>query len=367
MYLLTSKPTAGSAAAYGRYLISALTSRDLFRHLNLDIVHHWEYLLWMDPANFGGVICRNPEEVFADEEAYRAKKFQVDMNWNIATFLPVELQDRFAMVIGGFIKRLYESKRNIASTRLLDRTPLMQITADETGEVVESHDTQAAKALVSKFVTRKMLLQVQEIQNMHIQDHDWQWPDLPGRNYDVKEASPALEFAKTAFAVLGLHKEASVEVGICRRNVLDIVGVGEFSALAEFKNPCESLLVPGVICSYCNEDRVLDLCRDVDLLQDGEWKCNKCSCPFDKMEIEMKLCSMAMDLIQIFCLQDLRCNKCNRLKEGNVALHCPCSGTWGLTVTKKDTRSRLENMQRVAKFHKLMVLQEAVEELLERC
>ncbi len=34
-----------------------MTSRELFKHVQLDIVHYWEYLLWMDTANFGGVIA----------------------------------------------------------------------------------------------------------------------------------------------------------------------------------------------------------------------------------------------------------------------------------------------------------------------
>ena len=378
IFLLTSKPTAGSAAAYGRYLVSALTARDLFKHLNLDIVHHWEYLLWMDSANFGGVICRNAEEVFANEDEYRAKAFQVDMHWNIATFLPPNLQPRFALIVGGFLKRLYESKRKSASTRLADRTPLMVVqgkadsaTTDE-GKVavLESQDTQTAKALLSRWVTRKMLLEVQEIKDLDSAGHhNWQWPGLPGRNYDIHGASAGLEFVKTTMAVLSLHREASVEVGICRRNLLDVLGVGEFSAEAEFANPCESLLVQGVICAFCNDDRVLDMCRDADLLlhRKEEWKCTKCQCPYDTSDVEMRVCAMATEAVAAFCLQDLRCNKCDRLKEGNVALHCPCSGSWGLTVTRKETRAKLETMQRVAKFHRLMILQEAVSELLEEC
>ncbi|UZJ54409.1 hypothetical protein CBS101457_003729 [Exobasidium rhododendri] len=404
LFLLTSKPTAGSAAAYGRYLISALTSRDLFKHLDMKIDHHWEYLLWMDPANFGGVICQNPEEVFENEAQYRGKEFVVDMQWNISTFLPMPIRKRFSQIVATFIRKLYESKRKLMSSRLADRTPLMLLSADgnNTGngagagegedeqKTVDSEDTKAAKLLLSQWVTRKMLHYVDEIQRLSAHGTVWEWPLLPGRDNqhvgsdNVKDdTSVALEFVKTTMAVFSLHREASVEVGVCRRNVLDILGVSEFSAIAEFKNPCESLILQGVVCQFCNEDRNFDFCRDPDLLhpvastatighrhQQGGgvvWKCTKCQCPYDKMDIEMKLCAMATECISTFCLQDLRCQKCDRLKEGNVGLYCSCSGTWGLTVTRKDSRKRLENMRRVARYHKLSILEEAVEELLEQC
>lgn len=41
-----------------------------------------------------------------------------------------------------------------------------------------------------------------------------------------------------------------------------IAGFGEFSPMAEWKDPCLSFRLPEVICGNCNFCRYLDLCRD---------------------------------------------------------------------------------------------------------
>jgi DNA polymerase epsilon subunit 1 len=54
-----------------------------------------------------------------------------------------------------------------------------------------------------------------------------------------------------------------------KRDLLRLIGVGEFSDSADFRDPCLSYVLPEVICKHCNNVRNLDLCRDPYLLQDG--------------------------------------------------------------------------------------------------
>lgn len=413
MFILTSKPTAASAAAFGRYLMSALTSRDLFKHIDLDIVHHWDYLIWMDSANFGGVICQDPDAEETQQGDVSSKStFQVDMNWNIATFLPETARHKFALIVSGFIKRLYEAKKRSSAAQLHNKTPLtaIRINAQQhmegrpeeteqsmTGKggldmeeemAVQGSDAATAKDLVNKWITRKMLLQTQELREQytavvaHALDNqeqvpfDWIWPRLPGGTL-MKEGhessiSVALEYTKTVMAVLALHRDASVEVGVCRRNLLHLLGIGEFSPEAEFRQPCETLQPAlSVICTFCNEDRVLDLCRDADLLQATEqgqsWRCGKCHAPYNRMDIDLRLCRLAHEIVRAYVQQDLRCSRCHTLRDTNLGLHCACSGAWSLTVPRRDVRRKLFLMQAIAQFHHLEALSEAIEELLEQC
>ena len=66
----------------------------------------------------------------------------------------------------------------------------------------------------------------------------------------------------------------------CRRNLMKMICIGEFSASAIFQNPCLSFVLPDVslvtkfavseiivfisqvICTFCNSCRDLDLCQD---------------------------------------------------------------------------------------------------------
>ncbi|CEH14532.1 dna polymerase catalytic subunit a [Ceraceosorus bombacis] len=407
LFLLTSKPTGGSAAAYGRYLLSAVASRDLFKHLQLAITNHWELLLWMDEANFGGVISPDPNAIEPSQT------WETDMNWNVQEFLPRALRQRFAAVIGAFLFHLYENKRR--NMIAFERTPLRVIQQattplagtqrdhqlDESAVQNESADMadpnkalvdplktaeiKAAKDYVNHKLTRQLLRVVAEVRHEYqaaqaagAEDEEayfeateqWSFPDLPGRLAQATgDLSPALEFVKTTMAVLGLAKDLNVEVGICRRNLLELLGVREFAAVAEWRNPCESFKLPMVICSFCNDERTLDLTRDADLMparpgEAREWQCACCKFAYDRSAIEARLVSIAQSLLLTFALQDLRCNKCGGVRANNMAPHCSCSGTWGLTVSRKDTMRRLTLMRSLARYHALHVLESAVEPLL---
>ena len=403
LFLLTSKPTAGSALAYGKYLMSAVTSRELFKHVNLEIVHFWDYLLWMDMANFGGVCSdpNNPEEV--------SSSFNVEMNWNIQTFLPVALQERFSTAIGSYIFQLYENKRRAHADGSLDRTPLKIVqdaAADqEVGEAelpsatamqpvnpIKAKETNFSKDLINHTMTRKLLRMIDEVKKemdkataeinaavnrdddtdyidmlRQQQQQQWGFPELPGSH--IKMSNPLLEFVKTVTAVLALSKDLSVEAQVCKRNLLDLIGVREFSSEAEWRNPCEPFRLPLVICQFCNDDRTLDLCRDADLMPSEpgvrrEWRCAKCSFPYERTAIETRLIGIAYGYIASFTLQDLRCNKCGKLKDDSLRPHCSCSGTWGLMITRKETIRKLRSLRTIAEFHSLELLGEAVDALL---
>lgn len=117
-------------------------------------------------------------------------------------------------------------------------------------------------------------------------DENSLFPQLPGAY--LKLINPALEFVKAVckviyflnsigililvrsinwftfcwFQVLSLDTSVADEVGILRRNLLRLIKVGNFSDLAEWKDPCISFNLPEVICKSCNHCRDIDLCKD---------------------------------------------------------------------------------------------------------
>lgn len=402
LFLLTKKPTAGSAAAYGRYLTSAVTSRELFKHLSLDIVHFWEQLTWMDSANFGGVISADPEVEIPSES------FNVEMNWNIQRFLPLALQGRFASIIGGFIFHIYQNKRKAHAISGVDRTPLKAIqtatdpvvdsegaNGDVDGHAQPSEKTSALSSNEARFlqefirhqVTRKLLKVTMDVKAQHqaaIQEddtdaltHQWSFPKLPGRVVPLEKfarvQTPALEFVKTVIAVLALSDTiAGEEIDVLRRNLLQLLGISSFSPAAQWRQPVEPFKLPLVICAYCCDERTLDLCRDGDILAaseadggDGVWRCSSCSNPLQKDVIEARCVSIASSYLTSFTLQDLRCTKCGAVRETDCQPQCTsCSGPWGLTVKRPDTMRKLRNLQSIAEYHRLRMLADAVEGIL---
>lgn len=421
IFLLTTKPSAANAMSYSKYLLTAVTSKELFKHLGLEIIHYWEYLLWLDTANFGGVIADISSltaPATAGEEGGEGEgkgmEFNVEMNWNIQTFLPLAVQEKFSVAIGSFIYSLYEFKRRAAMNGDLERTSLRAVipntpstphlASDQGSKPTTSEQQLSGSAATIKFttdlinhtMTRKLLKQLSELKScmqassdeinaaiardedeeyidMLTTEHKriWSFPKLPGSWLTM--SNPLLEFIKTTTAVLGLVKENSIEVQILKRNLLDMINVREFSAEAEFKNPCEPFKLSLVICSFCNDDRTLDLCRDSDLMPSqtieggggvGKWKCSKCSFPYNISQLESRLVNIAMGYLESFHLQDLRCNKCGALKQTNLQPHCECAGGYGLMITRKETLRKLKGLKTIADFHGFKTVRGVVEEIL---
>lgn len=384
MFLLTNKPTAGSAAAYGRYLLRAVTSRELFKHLTLEIVHFWEYLVFLDVANMGGVICHEPDAVEPTQE------FDIEMAWNIQEFLPLALQPRFAKLVGVYIYELYMGKRALAETQ--QGRPVMQHGAptasqeqwlpgtakDETQDAPEvpTHGDDARK-IVSHTMTRRLLRAVQEVQAELKVVHTtgsaqeaWAFPQLPGSYLTM--TNPALELIKATTRILALHRECAIEAQITKRNVLDLIGVREFSPAAEWRNPCLSFRLPWVICQFCNDDRILDLCRDADLIASAandshEWRCSRCDFPYDRTAIEMRLVQTVQQMVAQHAVQDIYCSRCRRMKTNNLEAYCQCSGAWVLKTPAEETVRRLHQARAIAEFYQFPLLRSTLSTVLGAC
>ncbi|TIB63670.1 hypothetical protein E3P77_03431 [Wallemia ichthyophaga] len=363
IFILTSKPTAGSAAAYAQYILSATTSAELFKHITLTTVNFWDYLVWMDLSNFGGVVNHAPNSSSPPEE------FHVDMKWNVPQYLPPALQNYFDIVIAEYIYAMYSEKRKMG---LQYRKPLRAI-ANEGGEVAvddyKKQEIDFERNLITRVITRRLLKIVTEMSRKQseaatelasgVEDNEeanmFIFPLLPGSQGSMK--NPTLEFVKSVCTVLGLSRDVAIEVTVLKRNLLDILKVREFSEDAQFKPPCESFKVTGVVCKACTFVQDLDLVRDVELLEE-EWPCASCGRSQDKMEVELSLLGVVDKLVAGFAVQDLKCSKCGTIRSSDLAAHCHCSGAWKLTTSREAFKRRLQVINSVARYHDLKMLEE---------
>ena len=108
----TKKKSMSDASAYIKFILHSIKNRELFHSLTMDPSRCWEYLWWMDQANYGGVSVPLPKSLDDkgeggedreggegeeeglemmevngfDQEDQRSEG--MEMSWNIRQYLP---------------------------------------------------------------------------------------------------------------------------------------------------------------------------------------------------------------------------------------------------------------------------------------
>jgi DNA polymerase epsilon subunit 1 len=230
-------------------------------------------------------------------------------------------------------------------------------------EMGKAKETEATSEFILRRPTRKFLKTVESLQDRYraamLNDElmgNFEFPVLPGSHLHL--TNPALEFIKFACAAFALAKEYQTEVGILKRNLLEVIGVREFADEAVFHNPCEPLKLSCVPCSHCDVIRDIDFCRDQDLLPNNidvthRWLCLSCGGEYDRLAIEFTLIGVVRGLERLFAQQDLKCSKCRQIQSDNVSRYCQCSGAYQFTMVKGDIRRKLRTIVNVAIVHNL--------------
>lgn len=250
IFLLTNKPDSTSAFAYANYVASSVTSRELFRYIQLDIVKFYDQLVWMDTSNFAGITCDRPDQI-----ADSSQEIEVDIQFNIETFLPEGMQSDFSEVIASFVVGMYRAKRQSNSSI---RTPLrlLQNGSGTAADPNKTDELDLGRKFVSHSLTRLLLGKVHNFVQQTA-DKDlrelFRFPVLPGSHLKMK--NPVLEFIKSTCSVISLSKELASETLILKRNLLDTIKIKEFALEATFRNPCLTFKVPMVVCKNCNTVR----------------------------------------------------------------------------------------------------------------
>ncbi|KAJ7806132.1 hypothetical protein B0H14DRAFT_3768801 [Mycena olivaceomarginata] len=366
--LATSKPP-GTAHAYATYITTAVNSHELFQHIYLNTEHFYDFLLFMDQANMGGIVCLDPLAIEPPEE------LAMEMQWNIAAFLPLALQPDFNAAIQYYIVELFKLRQRINGG---GRAPLRIIRNADAPPDATQRDSAKIKEMeviqefIARRLTRKLLKTVGGAQDRHrdamMNDElmgDFEFPILPGSHLHL--TNPVLELVKSLCATLALAKEYQVEVGLLKRNLLELIGVREFATEAVFRNPCEPLKLFNVPCRHCDAIRDMDFCRDERLFPKNNvdrWVCDACFGEFDRHAIEFTLMDVVYGLERSFAQQDLRCSRCQQIQSDNVSRYCHCSGAYQFTLSKADVRRKLRTIVNVAIVHRLPRLKECAETML---
>jgi len=150
---------------------------------------------------------------------------------------------------------------------------------------------------------------------------------------------------------MSLYKDLEEETVKLKRNLFKLLGVAEFAENTEFHDPTLTHVLPDLICTLCNKTRDADLLRD-PMFASKIWECPSCKAPYNKSMVEHILVDTVKKRISSYQVQDLKCLKCNSIKEDNASLTCTkCSGNY---VTIEQTSAFFKSMQAflvIAKFH----------------
>ncbi|XP_066509888.1 DNA polymerase epsilon catalytic subunit A-like [Hoplias malabaricus] len=409
--LSTKKRRVDDAIAYVEYITNSIHSREIFHSLSITFSRCWEFLLWMDPANYGGVKGKLPSSVLYGENGLEKKRKEknedgegsedeedegadeqedeeengeevedlIESNWNIMQYLPqtASCQKYFLMIVSAYIAAVYHSmkeelRRNAPGATPIKRRGGSQMTQQPAGDISAlpgmitfSQEYVSSELTQNIFtITQKIQKKVSGTRNVALPSE--MFPMLPGSHLPLN--NPALEFIKYVCQVLSLDTNIANQVNKLKRDLLRLIDVGEFSDDAQFRDPCNSYILPEVICHQCNFCRDLDLCKDPSVAQDGsvlpQWFCSNCQAQYDTDLIEMALVEALQKKLMSYTLQDLECTKCQGVKEANMPLYCSCAGDFKLTFTTKNFTEQVTVFRNIAAHYNMNFLLETIDWIL---
>ncbi|QQP49216.1 Uncharacterized protein FKW44_009786, partial [Caligus rogercresseyi] len=97
------------------------------------------------------------------------------------------------------------------------------------------------------------------------------------------------------------------------------------------------------------------------------WLCPSLNCgtAYDSTEIETHLLDVVRRKTMGWVLQDLKCLKCDGVKEANMAKYCSCAGNFDTVSKSSDIKQLLLTFKGIAEHYKMPLLLELVEWTIE--
>jgi len=368
----TRKTSRENADAFIQNLSNTLSASQAFNWIELEVSHTFSYFLYLDNFNWMAFRCIDQSAFQELSEEEQAEAILDEQNkcyhirgqaLDIGSHLPDKLCDKLEHYVAEFLHPCFVESRNFFAA--LSQTQHTQ-------------DQSEKKNIVKKFANFKvneMRTLSHEIFELttHMTErfpsdssvigtgnHSAVFPTRCGTHLELW--NPSLEFTKYLTKLLSLDLDVENEVRALKRSMLKIINVQE--SQADFTNPSLSYILPGVRCQYCNRVRDLDICRDI-LSEDNEWLCDSCDRPYDNDVVENQLVDIVIRKNASFHTQDLICGTCKAPKSSYLSEYCPCAGgIYRNHTSTNEFRTNLHVFQRIAQFHKLPLLQETVDWML---
>ena len=345
--ICTRKKKVEDALSYAEFVLSSIHNKDLFHYVGLEQVQAWEYLMWMDTSNYGGVLVETSGSEIVSEER------KLDMKWNVREFLATEpeYEQMFSRLLEEHITEVYSHAHEEYNLAKEGETPILRRTSTQQPSAIGMSVLNFTIQRVESVVTQQMYKIVYDV--MQSQDYT-----------ESQGKSDLLNFVKTICNILALDSNLEAQVTKIKRDLLKLLNVGEYSKQAMFENPCHSYILPQVICQYCDYARDLDVLRDMHNVFEEKrgwliWKC-PCGQAYDRDLIESELVEIVQNLSRTYLLQDLVCLKCNQVKADHMSQFCPCAGRYSRTLSNDKLYAQFDVFGNIANASGLTYLSEVV-------
>lgn len=288
----------------------SLKNKQLLRWVDFDVIHDFSKLIWIDEFNFQGT--------------FNAENFL--SVWNIAKFLPEQYTD----ILIDFFNDLMMNDANQLKAFFKDYGSTLFKLADS--------------ARLAPNLSENPLRSPRSI---------------------VK--NDFLLLINTLFYVIeGLGDDKiQHQIQSLRRNVLTIIGVGEFDPHSKFEEPSLSLVIPSVLCNHCLSVRNIDVLRDEDILN-GNWICSFCQQPYDIRIFERRIFEEFSRKFERYQTQDLRCSKqsCKKVQARKLMLTCEDGGKLQTSSPKDELIDFMKTIQITAKYHEFKNLLDVINQYI---
>ncbi|XP_048486026.1 DNA polymerase epsilon catalytic subunit 1 [Plutella xylostella] len=342
--LCTNKASVMDGVGYVEFVVQSIRNKELFHGIDITYKRCWAHLLWLDEANHAGIEGKLPQglvevgssQLPTESEDQNDEESSITMHWNLAEFLPRTVREHFVSTVAGYVSAAHSRRE--------------ELPALITGEL-----TQKLLQITERINSRSPVLLPGDIALR------------PGTREDLlsEQSTPALMFVNAVCKVLSLDQAMEDQVTLLRRNLLRLIGIGEFSAAAQWRDPCASCPLAEVICAVCNHCRRLDLCRDTHMAVDENdvpvCVCPTCGAAYPRAELEWKLVEAMHRRAASSTLQDLLCARCHQVKRENLSVVCDCAGEFKLMVPVEEIRSQLATYRSVARYYRMPLLLELIE------
>lgn len=236
--LCTKKRRVDDAIAYVQYVVNSIRGKELFHSVDISFNQCWEYLMWLDPANHGGIKGKLPKDISSsqdekgnesgeeDDENQQGTENEgereedegpvIEMNWNMAEYLPewCGCQSSFNNVVASYMNAVYEKLQEESGRYTPGNTPVKRkVSSQATRKPQEALQgyVDFAQDLISGELAQKLYFITQKIQKKGTRDEEEDDPSVLMVAPDI-HTTPALEFVKSITKVLSLDPIVSEQV-----------------------------------------------------------------------------------------------------------------------------------------------------------
>lgn len=230
--LCTKKKRLEDAISYVQYVVNSIRGKELFHSIDISFSQCWEYLMWLDPSNHGGIKGKLPKEIQNTEESQEGigESEQTDttideegplieMAWNLAEYLPkwCDCQSSFNNVIASYICTIYEKMQEETSRYTPGYTPMKRKPSSQASQQLTPQGTnkscaEFAQELVAGQLAQKLYFLTQRIHKKGTASKEVEEAEQSMLLATSYQHFPALEFVKSVTKVLSLDSTVAQEV-----------------------------------------------------------------------------------------------------------------------------------------------------------